>query len=112
MQFGNLKKMYPLPYNTFIPQEPPFLFGDRQRHKRQATNNNPFNYQGFIPEMLGMIKVVLEDAGIDFNYKFELMSEGNYGRKDSTSGQWNGMIQDLIEDVSSIRKGLQFRYLI
>ena len=90
----------PSSYHYCLPQEPPFLFErGRTRGTRQAINDR--GYEGYIPELLVEIKRVLEDdAGIDFKYKLELMSEGNYGRKDAVSGQWDGMIQELIEDVS------------
>ena len=81
-----------------------FQEGRISRGKRQINNNNPDGLQGFIPEMLQMIKVVLEDEDIDFSYKIERLAERNYGARDSESGQWNGMIQELIEDVS-IGKG-------
>ena len=101
MHYLNLENLIPY-LNLLILQEPPFLFV-RGRTRGTRQTNNQFGYEGYIPELLDMIKVVLEEEGIDFNYKLELMSEGNYGRKDSVSGQWDGMIQELIEDVS-IRK--------
>lgn len=85
-------------------EEPPFLFErGRTRGTRQAINDR--GYEGYIPELLVEIKRVLEAERIDFKYKLELMSEGNYGRKDAVSGQWDGMIQELIEDDADVAAG-------
>ena len=106
------------PLSLLIPQEPPFIVDESQinRGKRQSDDNNNFRYYGYIPELLEMIKVLLEDAGIDFTYEIEPRGEGDtYGRRDPVSGQWNGMIEDLIEGVSNIRNRLTFlskKYLL
>ncbi|XP_072038079.1 glutamate receptor 1-like isoform X1 [Amphiura filiformis] len=86
-------------------EEPPFLFVRGQTRGARQTDNQAFGYQGFIPDLLEEIKKVMEHDGMDFTYELELMSEGNYGRRDSVSGQWDGMIQELIEDDADIAAG-------
>ncbi|XP_072038081.1 glutamate receptor 1-like isoform X3 [Amphiura filiformis] len=86
-------------------EEPPFLFVRGRTRGTRQTGFQDFGYEGYIPELLEAIKKVMEDDGMDFTYKLELMSEGNYGRKDSVSGQWDGMIQELIEDDADVAAG-------
>ena len=53
------------------------------------------NYEGFIPDLM---KAISEKANID--YKFQLVRDGKYGSEDP-SGRWNGMVGELIRNVST-----------
>ena len=52
------------------------------------------NYEGFMIELLQKIS---EKAG--FSYRIELVPDGKYGVEQGTSGQWNGMIGQVMERV-------------
>ncbi len=39
---------------------------------------------------------------ITFQYKMHLVKDGMYGIKDPVTGAWNGMIQEVIDDVCTM----------
>lgn len=40
------------------------------------------------------------ELGLPFDYEIELVSEGQYGRLDATTGRWSGLMEKLVEGVS------------
>jgi ionotropic glutamate receptor len=53
-------------------------------------------YEGFGIDLIQEIANML-----GFNYTFLIQADGNYGSKSKT-GEWNGMIKELLEEVSYI----------
>ncbi|XP_071493509.1 glutamate receptor 2-like [Diadema antillarum] len=89
-------------------EEPPFLMhrdyeSTRRRYRRQEVNPEYDLYIGYIPELLKNIKRVFEeDMGLDFTYRLELLGEGNYGRYDKSTLEWDGMMRDLYDGDADI----------
>ncbi len=54
-----------------------------------------FSHQGLCIDLL---KELAERIG--FNYTIYLVEDGNFGVKDKSTNQWNGMVRDLVERVS------------
>lgn len=76
-------------FQLFLFQEAPYLIDSGQ------------GFVGYIPELLRAIKVVMEnELGLPFDYEIELVSEGQYGRLDATTGRWSGLMEKLVEGVS------------
>lgn len=61
-------------------------------------------YEGFCIEVAEKIKERyerLEGKGPgSFNYKFKLVDDNNFGSANKTVGTWNGMIGELLDQVS------------
>lgn len=55
-------------------------------------------FEGFALELIDELSKMLR-----FNYTFKLQEDNNYGSKDPVTGQWSGMVQEIMEDVSSIQ---------
>ena len=51
-------------------------------------------YKGYVMDLINKLK---ED--LFFEVEFYLVEDGNYGGQDS-NGKWNGMVGDLVNDVS------------
>ena len=75
-------------YLTF--QDPPFIMLRNDHHTRKGNDK----YQGFLIDLLGMIA-----QRLDFKYELYESPDGNYG-SENESGEWNGMIRELIIGVS------------
>ena len=39
-----------------------------------------------------------------FKYKFQLVGDGKYGSKNPTTGEWNGMIRELQDQVGCLQQ--------
>ena len=52
------------------------------------------DYEGYIPDLLERISRII-------NRKFTLqkVTDGKYGAKDTSTGQWNGMMGEVISEV-------------
>lgn len=51
-------------------------------------------YEGFGIELIERLADML-----GFNYTFLLQEDGSYGSRDHTTGQWNGMMREIIDGV-------------
>ena len=47
---------------------------------------------------------------MEFEYKIELVGEGEYGRLDATTGRWSGLMEKLVEGVGSAVKLDKYEY--
>ncbi|XP_003727830.1 glutamate receptor 1 [Strongylocentrotus purpuratus] len=92
-------------------EEPPFIMRydyeqiRNPRRNRRATGETIDNglYIGYVPALLEAIKHVFEDdMGLDFSYRLELLGEGNYGRFDKSTKEWDGMMRDLFDGDADI----------
>ncbi|XP_041464859.1 glutamate receptor 1-like [Lytechinus variegatus] len=95
-------------------EEPPFIMRydyeqiRNPRRYRRATGEvvDDSLYIGYVPELLEEIKHVFEDdMGLDFTYRLELLGEGNYGRFDKSTQEWDGMMRDLFDGDADIIAG-------
>lgn len=53
-------------------------------------------FYGFCVELLEKIS-----HEVGFNYILNLVSDGKYGAKDQTSGEWNGMVGQIMKHVGN-----------
>ena len=65
----------------------------RKRSAHRLTGNDRF--EGFCVSLLDEISAIL-----GFNYTLVPIKDNVYGSKDSVSGVWNGMIRELLTQVS------------
>ncbi|KAF2364828.1 Ionotropic glutamate receptor L-glutamate and glycine-binding domain [Trinorchestia longiramus] len=59
------------------------------------TGNDRF--EGFCVDLIHEIS---RDLG--FNYSFQLVDDGKYGNKDQETGEWNGMVRDLLDHKADL----------
>ena len=51
-------------------------------------------YEGFAIDLVDRIAEML-----GFTYTIKPVGDGKYGSQDKTTGKWNGMIREVMEDV-------------
>ncbi|XP_047735944.1 glutamate receptor ionotropic, kainate 2-like isoform X1 [Hyalella azteca] len=61
----------------------------------QLTGNDRF--EGFCVDLIHEISL---DLG--FNYTFKLVADGSYGTKDPVTGEWDGMIRELLDHKADL----------
>lgn len=61
---------------------------------QKLTGNDRF--EGFGIELIHELSLML-----GFNYTFRLQDDGVYGSLDKDTGKWNGMVNELLEGVST-----------
>ena len=49
-------------------------------------------YEGYVVDF---VKYLAEE--VKFKYKFHIVGDGNYGGKNPDTGEWNGMIRELLD---------------
>jgi len=64
------------------------------RQSSVALKNNE-RFEGFGIELIHELSLML-----GFNYTFELQLDNAYGSLDAKTGQWNGMIRKLLDEVT------------
>lgn len=52
-------------------------------------------YEGYCIELIQYIADI-----VGFNYQIHLVADGDYGNEDPETGEWNGMVGELIRGVS------------
>ena len=57
-------------------------------------------YEGFAIDLLNAIAEQLH-----FNYTITIVKDGQYGGEDPKTGKWNGMVGELIDQVSNYQAG-------
>ena len=72
-------------------QHPPYIM--RRKDSFNLTGNMVF--EGFCIDLLAMIA---EQLG--FHYKLYLVPDGKFGAKSIKTGEWNGMVRELMDKVS------------
>lgn len=70
-------------------QEMPYVM---MRHEKNYTGNSRF--YGFCVDLLA---AVAREVG--FSYRLELVSDRKYGAQDPETGEWNGIVRELIRHV-------------
>lgn len=51
-------------------------------------------YEGFVFDIIDEISKML-----GFHYIFKLVDDGRYGNRNQETGEWNGMIRELLDGV-------------
>ena len=46
-------------------------------------------------EFFAFFRALAEE--VKFKYKFHIVGDGNYGGKNPVTGEWNGMIRELLD---------------
>lgn len=97
-----------------VPEPPFFMEKDWERVRYSETENfddepideNAEDYQGYSWELLKEVKKVFEEEmGIPFDFQITLMSPGQYGSLDLSTGEWDGMIRELIDGDADVAIG-------
>lgn len=52
-------------------------------------------FEGYCIDLLRELSTIL-----GFSYEIRLVEDGKYGAQEDASGQWNGMVRELIDHVS------------
>lgn len=52
-------------------------------------------FEGYCMDLLKELSNIL-----GFSYDVHLVEDGKYGSQDETTGQWNGMVRELMDHVS------------
>jgi ionotropic kainate glutamate receptor 2 len=61
---------------------------------KTSNTTNTTRYEGFCIDLLNAISKEL-----GFNYELYLVPDGRFGFENLTTGQWNGLVQELILKV-------------
>lgn len=67
----------------------------RKTSSEKLTGNDQF--EGYVVDLTREISRVL-----GFNYTFRLVPDGHYGSLNRLTNEWDGMISELLEQVSTI----------
>lgn len=60
--------------------------------KYELTGNDRF--EGFVVDIIDEMSKML-----GFDYQFKLVEDSKYGTIDPTTGEWNGIIRELLDEV-------------
>lgn len=71
------------------------------RAQGNLTGND--RYEGFCIDLLRMIASM-----VGFEYRIELVPDGKYGVYDLDTGEWNGIVRQLMDKVCFIIKQSRF----
>lgn len=58
------------------------------------SSNKTKEFKGLSIDILDKMREALK-----FNYEIHLVPDGNFGVKDRLSGQWNGVVKEIIDKV-------------
>jgi ionotropic glutamate receptor len=75
----------------FLEQSNPYFM--MKESDELLTGNDRF--EGFVFDIIDEISKML-----GFNYTFQIVEDGNYGSLNKETGEWNGMIRELLDGVS------------
>ncbi|XP_071964348.1 glutamate receptor 2-like [Antedon mediterranea] len=79
---------------------------EQQSFVSQYTGND--RYEGFLPDLMLYIQDVLQRSlNIDIDYRLQVFgdAERNYGTKDIVTGEWNGMMKEVLEGEADAAAG-------
>lgn len=78
--------------------EEPFVMFKKQKDEVPLSGNDRF--EGFCVDLLEQIS-----DQVGFKYIIELVPDNNYGALNLTSGEWNGLVKELMEGTADIAIG-------
>ena len=76
--------------NNFPPQSPPYSMLSESADK--LVGNDAF--EGYAIDLIAEIAEILK-----FNYTFKWVDDGAYGYKNKETGEWNGLMGELLSQV-------------
>ncbi|KAJ8037353.1 Glutamate receptor 2 [Holothuria leucospilota] len=94
--------------------EPPFFMEKgwealrypNEKYNFEETDLNEERYEGYSWELLKEVKKFFEEEmEIPFDFQVTLMSPGQYGSLDLSTGEWDGMIRELIDGDADLAIG-------
>ncbi|XP_033110462.1 glutamate receptor 2-like [Anneissia japonica] len=65
-------------------------------------------YEGFLPELMKYIQDILQKSlHVNIDYRLQVFgdAERNYGTKDIVTGEWNGMLKEVLEGEADVAAG-------
>lgn len=77
----------------FLLQEEPYVMF--KKSDKPLYGNDRF--EGYCIDLLRELATIL-----GFTYEVRLVEDGKYGSQDENTGQWNGMVKELMDHVSRI----------
>ena len=69
----------------------------KQQQSHTRNKNKKYNWAGLVPQIFETLAETL-----NFTFNLELARDGNWGSQDMETGEWNGLIKDLIDDAADI----------
>lgn len=76
----------------------PTTTGERPRTVEPTPGSDePEMFEGFCIDVLRLIAPM-----VGFQYNIKLVADGKYGLQDPETGEWNGIVRELIDKVKSI----------
>lgn len=69
---------------------------------KYIKTNSSFQYEGFIIDLIGLLSHILH-----FNYIFKLVSDGEFGHRQS-DGTWNGLIGEILNNNADVAAAPMF----
>ena len=78
--------------HVHAPQDDPFVM---LRPSKNLTGNRRFH--GFCVDVLERIS-----SEVGFDYLLDLVPDRKYGARDPVTGQWNGMVRELMQHVNTL----------
>lgn len=79
-----------------VQEEPYVMF---KKSDKPLYGNDRF--EGYCIDLLRELSGIL-----GFRYEVRLVEDGKYGALDESTGQWNGMVRELMDHVSHLSPGL------
>lgn len=64
-------------------------------------------FEGYCIDLLRELSTIL-----GFSYEIRLVEDGKYGAQEDASGQWNGMVRELIDHVSQVLQTFKYAFKI
>ena len=78
----------------FFIKEEPFTM-----EKKDTNYTGHMKYEGYCIDLLTRLQETL-----GFQYELYVVPDGNFGVEDPKTGQWNGMVGELVHDVSELNQ--------
>ena len=72
-------------------------------HRAQSNLSGNSRYEGFCIDLLREIATM-----VGFEYRIELVPDGKYGVYDLETGEWNGIVRQLMDKVGLFLQYLRF----
>ena len=77
-------------------------------NKRKLLIDQRFVYQKIIIKFIIWLKIDVSfnySIFVEFNYTFKWVDDENYGKRNQETGEWNGMIGELLSQVQIVQIG-------
>lgn len=68
-----------------------------RKKEPNGSESTNVRFEGFCIDLL---EAIAED--LDFHYELYIVPDKKFGAEDFTTGEWNGLVKELMDKVSSI----------